>query len=153
MLLLRFRIGGDWYGLDSRQVREVIPHVPLRVCPGAPAYVAGLFNYRGQVVPVVDLCRLMGGAPPTPRLSTRIMIVTYTGQQGVPRTLGLLAEAVTSTLEAKTEDFLQGRLTPEGAPYLDRVAVHGGQMIQCMQVEGLLPSDVERRLFAEVAQA
>ncbi len=152
MLLLRFRIGGDWYGLDTRQVREVVPHVPLRVCPGAPAFVAGLFNYRGQVVPVVDLCRLMGGAPPPSCLSTRIMVVSYTGQQGVDRTLGLLAEDVTATLETTPEGFLQGRLTPEGAPYLDQVAVHDGQMIQCVQVAGLLPSDVERRLFAEAAQ-
>ena len=52
MLLLLLRLGTDRYALDARQVVEVIPVIKLKRIPPAPAYVAGMFNYRGKPVPV-----------------------------------------------------------------------------------------------------
>ena len=58
MLALTFAAGGDRLALDIRRVAEVVPRVRLAPLAGAPAWLAGTFVYRGQVVPVIDLHRL-----------------------------------------------------------------------------------------------
>lgn len=48
MIHLLFSIGNDRYALESSQVVEVVPRVELWQVPKAPAYVAGVFRYRGS---------------------------------------------------------------------------------------------------------
>ena len=47
-----------------------------------PSYVVGIFNYRGRLVPMIDLCRLLNGTDCRPRLSTRVMMVHHTTPDG-----------------------------------------------------------------------
>jgi len=63
MLLLLFDVGSNRYGLEASEVIEVTPLVCLRAAPHTPAYVAGVFNYRGVVTPVIDLHALLGERP------------------------------------------------------------------------------------------
>src|SRR5688572_10408556 len=80
--VLHLRVGDERYALPTASVVEVVPAVPLRPVPGTPEAVAGLLAYRGQVVPVVDLPRLLGrGAAPV-RLSTRIAVCDRDGALG-----------------------------------------------------------------------
>jgi hypothetical protein len=58
MLVLPFRAGQEAFALDIRRVREVVALVRLRPISGSPDWLAGLFVYRGQAVPVLDLHRL-----------------------------------------------------------------------------------------------
>ena len=60
MLHILFHIGPERYALDSREVAEVVPMVQFKEIPGAPDYVLGIFLYRGQPTPVLDLSRLAG---------------------------------------------------------------------------------------------
>ena len=82
MLFLLFHLGKDRYALDASRVVEVVPLLTLRRIPQAPRGVAGIFNYRGQPVPAVDLGELMLGQPASPRLSTRIILVHYPDDGG-----------------------------------------------------------------------
>ena len=75
MLLLTFTAGAHRYAVDVARVVELVPRVELRDVPHAPASLAGLLGYRGQVVPVIDLGVLLGAAPCQDRLSTRIILV------------------------------------------------------------------------------
>lgn len=75
MLFLLFQVGNDRYALEANRVVEVIPLLTLKHLPRAPRGVAGLFNYRGQPVPALDLSDLLLGQPAAERLSTRIIIV------------------------------------------------------------------------------
>ena len=68
MFILRFQVGGESFAVDSRRIVEVTPRANLRPLPHAPAYLVGLLHYRGQVVPVVDLNRLLGVGPSAARL-------------------------------------------------------------------------------------
>lgn len=52
---LMFALGGDDYCVAAEQVRELVAAAPLTPLPGAPAWVRGVFNLRGAVVPLVDL--------------------------------------------------------------------------------------------------
>jgi len=73
MLALTFQIGDERLALDVRHIREVVPRVQLRRVSGSPDWLAGVFVYRGDVVPVIDLHRLAGAECP-PHLSSRIIL-------------------------------------------------------------------------------
>ena len=53
MLLLQFEIGNGRYALETNSIIEIVPLVNLKKIPTSPAYVAGLMNYRGEVIPVI----------------------------------------------------------------------------------------------------
>jgi chemotaxis-related protein WspB len=75
MLMLLFYVGDDRYSLDSRRVVEVVPTVTLKKIHQAPEYIPGLFNYRGHLVPVIDLCHLIQGTHCRAYLSTRNVVL------------------------------------------------------------------------------
>jgi chemotaxis-related protein WspB len=75
MLLLTFRAAESPYAVDVARVVEVVPRIDVRRLPHAPAFLAGVFDYRGMVVPVIDLGILLGSGACPYRLSTRIILV------------------------------------------------------------------------------
>ncbi len=76
-LFLLFRIGNERYALRATEVAEVLPRVPLKPIAQAPKWVAGVFAYRGAVVPAIDLSALTFGQPAEARTSTRLVLVHY----------------------------------------------------------------------------
>lgn len=52
---LTFSLGPEEYGLEILKVREIIGYMDITAIPQPPAYVKGVINLRGQVIPVVDL--------------------------------------------------------------------------------------------------
>src|SRR6185436_11176039 len=52
---LTFALGKEEYGLEILKVREIIGFMDITVVPRTPAYVRGVINLRGQVIPVIDL--------------------------------------------------------------------------------------------------
>src|SRR5579862_6273461 len=106
MLFLLFQVGKDRFALDSKLVAEVAPLVHLKCIPHAPASVAGLFNYRGSAVPVIDLCQVFFGSMSPMRLSTRIMLVNYRATSGETFLLGLMAEQITETVRMDPSAFV-----------------------------------------------
>jgi chemotaxis-related protein WspB len=149
MLFIFFKLGKDQYAMEASRVIEVVPCLPLRPQPGAPGYVAGIFNYHGVVVPVVDLGTLASGVPCQERLSTRIMLVEHTLKDGAKKTLGLIAEAVTDAIEKEPSDFSAAGVATGQAPYLGHLALDDGGMVQRVLPEHLLPAGVERLLFSD----
>jgi len=146
MLLLLLRLGTDRYALDARQVVEVIPVIKLKRIPPAPAYVAGMFNYRGKPVPVIDLCQLVEGRAVRVVLSSRIIMVNYP-MAGEKHLLGILAEDATEVVRRDDVQFLRADFDMPGSPYLGRVIPDADGMIQEIEVVPLLPGDVKDLLF------
>jgi chemotaxis-related protein WspB len=153
MLLLQFQAGKDRYGLDVSRVIEVIPMVVFRPLPHADPAVAGLFNYRGTMVPVIDLTVLLEGAESRPLFSTRVILVDYPGRDGEHHILGLLAERVTETVFCTEEDLLPAGIDVAGAPYLGDLLLHAGGMIQRVAIERLLPPSLQETLFQPALEA
>jgi len=96
-LSLLLSVGKQRYAVPCLRVKEVIPDVDLEPEPRAPPWLAGLFNYRGAITPVIDLCQLVSDLPCADRLSSRIVVFDHTGADGRTRSAGLLAERVTET--------------------------------------------------------
>jgi chemotaxis-related protein WspB len=153
MLLLKFQAGKECYGMDISRVIEVIPMVVFRPIPHADPAVAGLFNYRGTMTPVIDLTVLLEGAASRPLFSTRVILVDYPGRDGERHILGLLAERVTETVFCTEEELLPAGIAVAGAPYLGDLLLHAGGMIQRVAVERLLPSSLQESLFPPAQEA
>jgi purine-binding chemotaxis protein CheW len=58
--VVEFRLGQERYALETRYVREVQPLKNLTPVPCTPAFVLGIVNVRGRIVPVLDLKRFFG---------------------------------------------------------------------------------------------
>ena len=146
--MLLFYVGDNLYALDSSHVVEVIPRVIVRKVHHVPDYVAGLFNYRGTIVPVIDLCHLIQGKPSQSYLSTRIIMVNYVGKDNTKHCLGLMAERVTETLN-KPDAALVDTGTPlDEAPYLGEMIMDEKGMIQRIRLEYLLLDSQHKYLLA-----
>lgn len=140
MLILAIRIGVQTYAVPSRWIVEVVPLVSLRTVPQAPAYLAGVCNYRGRIAPVIDLGQLLLGQPCHRRLSTRIVFVEDPACQGP--VLGLIAEGVTETLELDEGTRGRGGTVSAGdTPYLGAVVQHEIGLIQMLEVGALWESE------------
>lgn len=139
MLFLLFHTSKDLFAIDASSVVEVIPRVSLTKIQHVPDYVAGLFNYRSAIVPVIDLCHLIQNAPSRSLLSTRIILVQHPYQQHNPalKYLGLMAERVTETLNIDVSEIRSSSVRAEEAPYLNGTIVHEHRIIQCVQLERL----------------
>jgi len=151
MKLLVFHIGVDRYGLRLRDVVRVVPLLELKHLPLAPDAVAGLMDYHGQSVPVIDLCRLSGLPAGEDYFDTRIIVVDYHTPEGASHALGLRAERVLGVQEVG-----EARLTDSGvraAPFLGQVAGDADGMLQLVELEQLLPASLRATLFQPAAPA
>src|SRR5580704_4819047 len=142
MLFLLLELGDDRYALDARQVAEVLPLVSITRLPQAPPSVAGILNYRGAPVPVIDVSQLIVGRPAERRLSTRIVLVHYPDAGGERRLLGLIAERCTHTVRREETDFAASGVSSDGAPYLGPVATDARGLLQWVDARTLLPAPV-----------
>lgn len=148
MAVLLFQAGGQRYALELALVERILPHLTLRPLPHLPPWLAGLLEYQGHPLPVVELCRLLGDKPCRDRMSTRLILVHYPAPPGYRPLLGLLAEEVLQVVEPPAGGFQSPGLAAPETPYLGGLAATGGQaMVQRLTPEELLPPPVRQRLF------
>ncbi|HEY0792663.1 MAG TPA: chemotaxis protein CheW [Chthoniobacterales bacterium] len=151
MLFILFQLGPARYAIPANRIVEVLPRLKLNGLWQVPAGISGLFNYRGAVVPVVDLSLMIRGEPAARRLSTRIILVEAT-QGERKRLLGLMAEHVTETMQFNAGAFSETGVASDGAPCLGRMANHEGNFIQRVAIEQLLTPGIRDALFRELVE-
>lgn len=152
-LFLVFRIGSERYALQAIEVAEVLPLLPLKPIPRAPDWVAGVFAYRGAVVPVIDLSALTFGKPAQARTSTRLVLVNYRADENAEtQLLGLILEQATDTLRCNPSDFQPYGLDNRQAPYLGPVREDAQGLLQWVRVADLLDEQVRALLFPSTPQ-
>ena len=148
MVWLVVEAGGARYGVPAARIAQVLPAPELRPLPGTPPWVAGVFSYHGDVVPVIDLSALLAGHPAPALLSTRILLVSFLPlhrEQSV--LLGLLAEHATETVSCAPEELQPAGVRGSEAPYAGDILVRGGSLIQQLDVDRLLAPDWQEQLF------
>lgn len=147
-LFLLFSCGGTRYGLEAGEVAEVLALRRLRPIAQAPAWVAGIFSHRGNLVPVLDLGALMASQPAALRTSTRIVLVHYRcGGAAVAQLLGLIVEQASETLRCAPGEFRDYGLDNQGAPYLGPVYQGPQGLVQWVRVQDLLSAEAQALLF------
>lgn len=88
-----FQVGTELYGADISVVREVGPLQRVTRVPRTPAYIEGVTNLRGRVIPVIDLRKRLGLPSAAATKSTRIAVVELEGGQ-----IGMVVDAVQEVL-------------------------------------------------------
>lgn len=148
MLTLCFNVGDLRLALPGTCIVEVLPRHALRPVALAPAAVAGLLLFRGALVPVVDLCRLVLQRDCRPLRSSRLIVVAL-AHAGGRRLVGLLAENVLDLVPAA--ETVSG-LQLADAPWLgDHLADQPG-LPQLLDPARLLPDELAA-LYSEHADA
>ncbi len=99
-LHVTFRVGTASYAVPAAQVLHLETFENATCVPGAPAYVAGLVQVRGRVVPVVDL-RVRFGLPPIERTIDHRVLVVQVGS----RIAGLLVDSAREVLRIEPGSF------------------------------------------------
>ena len=154
MLVLQFKIGTDGYVMNVSRLQEILPLASLRPVPSAPPSVAGVLDFRGTPVPVIDLPMLMLNRPAARVFSTRMLIVRYR-KRGDPvrRLLGVIVEQVSRTLKMDLADFSDPGVSVDDAKYVGKVANLDNGMVQLVEPDELLTEEVHELLFrAETAE-
>jgi purine-binding chemotaxis protein CheW len=91
--LVSFNIGDEEFGVDILHVQEINRMLEVTRVPNAPAYVDGVINLRGRVIPIIDLRRRFGMERKEHDKNTRIVVVELSG-----RVLGFVVDAVREVL-------------------------------------------------------
>lgn len=134
--LIAFRIGDQEFCVNIMSIREIRGWTQATPMPHAPAYVMGVINLRGAVLPIVDMSARLGmkEAEPTVR---HVIIVA----QVKSRAVGLLVEAVSDILTI-TDDNIQP--VPEISSDLEKQYARGilaidTRMICLIDLDAIFP--------------
>ncbi|MEJ1097096.1 MULTISPECIES: chemotaxis protein CheW [unclassified Pseudoxanthomonas] len=149
MLFLLFQLGEDRYAIEATKIVAVLPLISPKLLPQAPAAVAGVFDYGGEAVPLIDLSQLALGRSARPRHSTRVLVVNYPMADGDVRYLGLIAEHAVETMACDPDEFDASGVTQDDVRYLGPVTSHPRGLLQWVRIEHLLPESVRDLLFKE----
>jgi purine-binding chemotaxis protein CheW len=101
---LTFALGHEEYGLEILKVREIIGYMDITAVPQTPAYVKGVINLRGQVIPVIDLRAKFGMETAEPTEETCIIVVEIT-QDDRNISTGIVVDHVSEVLDIAGEDI------------------------------------------------
>lgn len=153
MQFLIFHLGSDRYGLSTRHLVRVLPLMDLKQLPQAPPYVAGLMNYHGTPVPVIDLSILACETRCRAELGTRILLTNFVADDGTGHLLGLMAERVSHIADMEPGLFSAPGVASPAAPYLGKVLAADGAIVQLVELAQLLAPEVRALLFAPDIQA
>lgn len=102
---LTFVLGEEVFALDIRSVREIIQVGPMTTVPLMPAFVRGVINLRGAVVPVIDLHARFGRGAARLGKKSCIVIFDAQGAGGERVELGLLVDAVSEVIEIPSDQI------------------------------------------------
>ncbi|QLF93798.1 purine-binding chemotaxis protein CheW [Pseudomonas sp. ABC1] len=152
-LYLLFQLGEDRYALDVHEVVEVLPLRRLKQVPEAPPWVAGVFEHRRRVIPVLDMSQRVLKRPAHVRNSTRLVLVRFDGRLGeASPVLGLILEHATDTLRLSPDAFQASGLEGGQAAYLGPVQPSAQGLIQRIEVASLLDDALRALLFQPAEQ-
>ncbi|QXI31176.1 chemotaxis protein CheW [Pseudomonas vanderleydeniana] len=151
---LTFILGGEMFALGILGIKEIIEYGSLTVVPMMPAFVRGVINLRGAVVPVVDLSARFGRATSTITRRSCVIIIEARSEEGESQDIGLLVDTVSAV-----QDIPADQIEPPPsfgarirADFISGMAKIDGKFVIVLAVDKVLSID-EMSSLAEVVQA
>jgi len=135
--LISFRIAGQDFSTDVRQVREIRGWTAVTAMPHAPQFVVGVINLRGTVMPVVDIGARLGFAASVPTEHHVIIVVNVKGQW-----TGLMVEDVSETSSVPADQIhpapnVASRQTRE---FVEGYIIRGESMVTVISLDHVIPA-------------
>lgn len=138
---LTFTVGEEEYGVDIMTVREIKGWADTTRLPNTPAFMRGVMNLRGLIIPIFDLRARFTGeiTAATPK---HVTIVLAAGE----RTVSILADTVSDILTVGSEEI---KPAPEMESSVDNRYVTGliavdTRMVVILDIEKLLGQSLEK---------
>ena len=134
---LTFRLGAEEYGIDILRVQEIRSYEPPTRIANAPAFVKGVVNLRGVIVPIVDLRLKLGCESAEYNGFTVVIVLNVKG-----RVVGAVVDSVSDVLELAHDAI---KPAPEMACAIDSGFITGignvaDRMLILMDIEQLMAS-------------
>lgn len=135
--LVTFRLGDDYFAAEIFAVERVLRYISPTLVPDMPAYIEGVIDYQGRVVPIVNL-RLRFELPAAPVAPETRVLVLNVSQEWI----GVVVDAVT---EVATFDRASLAAPPKlfrglSSDYLKGIVRRGDRLVILLDVDQLLTS-------------
>ena len=136
--LVTFNLEDETYGINVMLVQEVLRVSEIAPVPGAPPYVLGIINLRGNVVTVIDTRSRFGLQPGEITDSTRIVIIESDKQ-----VVGILVDSVAEVVELNTSDIDSAPNVgnEESSRYIQGVATKDDTLLIVVDLNKLLTDE------------
>ena len=133
-----FVLDQETYGIDVIGGPEVLRVSDIAPVPGAPSYVIGIINLRGNVVSVVDTRQRFGLVPADLTDSTRIIII-----ESSEHTIGIMVDAVAEVVDVNPNeiDTAPSIGNEESARYIHGVVSRDEHLLILVDLNRLLSGD------------
>ncbi|MCG8426853.1 MAG: chemotaxis protein CheW [Chromatiales bacterium] len=136
--LVTFRLEDEVYGINVMMVQEVLRVTEIAPVPGAPPYVLGIINLRGNVVTVIDTRGRFGLMQGEIDDASRIVIIESDKQ-----VVGILVDSVAEVVELRASqiDSAPNVGNEESSRYIQGVATHDSELLIVVDLNKLLTED------------
>ncbi len=133
-----FQLDSETYGINVMQVQEVLRYTEIAPVPGAPAYVLGIINLRGNVVTVIDTRSRFGLEASEVTDNTRIVII-----ESEKQVIGILVDSVAEVvyLKASEIDIAPNVGNDESAKFIQGVSNRDGELLILVDLNKLLSDE------------
>lgn len=101
---LTFTLANEVFAVDISQVKEVLEYTALTRVPRTPAFMCGVINLRGSVVPVMDM-RLKFGMAKGERTVNTCIIILEVAQETSTTVIGAMVDSVKEVMELNPEQI------------------------------------------------
>ena len=134
-LYVVFKVAGAEYAMPADQVLQMESYAGATRVPGSAAYVAGIMQVRGKVIPVVDLRQRFGLPPIEATLDSRVVV----GKAG-ERAVGLLVDSAREVLKLKPDEVTAppSMVTDQAQGFVRAVARPGKRLLMLIDFQKVI---------------
>ena len=144
---LTFLLGSEEYGIPINKIKEIIGIMDITNVPRTPAFIKGVINLRGKIIPVMDL-RLkfeLGQKDYNQRTCIIVVEIDFSGSK---RLMGIVVDTVSEVVNIQKGDI---ELPPQYGGCVDTAFLTGmgkvkGKVILLLDIEKVLNSDEKAQL-------
>lgn len=135
MQCVTFELDNETYGINVMQVQEVLREIEVAPVPGAPNYVIGIINLRGNVVSVIDARSRFGLASIERTGMSRIIVI-----EAHKQIIGVLVDGVAEVVDVKLDEIETAPNVgnDESSRYIDGVVSWRDKLLILVDLDKLL---------------
>ncbi len=133
-----FQLENETYGINVMQVQEILRYSEIAAVPGAPDYVLGIINLRGNVVTVIDTRSRFGLMPAEITDNSRIVII-----EAEKQVIGILVDSVAEVVYLKKSEIEDAPHvgTEESSQFIQGVTNRGDGLLILVDLNKLLSDE------------
>ncbi|MFT5721342.1 MAG: purine-binding chemotaxis protein CheW [Motiliproteus sp.] len=133
-----FVLQAESYGINVMQVQEVLRYSEVAPVPGAPSYVLGIINLRGNVVTVIDTRQCFGLTSQEVTDHSRIVIIEVDNQ-----VIGVLVDAVSEVVYLNQSEIEKAPQigTEDSAKFIQGVCHKDGRLLILVELDKMMSDD------------